>query len=123
MEYCKGKRTSTGADLTKGGVSMAVYGEKFPKRSDMDCFKLYHGTGRNTAADLPPDICKKETPESETESPNDKNTKRHLFDSLIDEFLDGGIDSDKLLIAALLYMLIKEGADIKLIIALGYILM
>lgn len=37
--------------------------------------------------------------------------------------LDGGIDSDKLLVAVLLYLLIKEGADIKLIIALGYILM
>lgn len=43
--------------------------------------------------------------------------------SFIDDFLGGGIDDDKLLIAALLYMLIKEGADIKLIIALGYILL
>ena len=42
---------------------------------------------------------------------------------MIEQFFDSRLDSDKLLIAALLYMLIKEGADIKLIIALGYILM
>ena len=46
-----------------------------------------------------------------------------MLEKILEEFWDGKIDSDKLLIAALLYMLIKEGADIKLIIALGYILM
>ena len=101
---------------------MAVYGERSSKHQDMHCFKLYHGTGRNTAADLPPDICQKEMKEHISEQQEDKNTKNRIFDSLVDEFLDDGIDSDKLLIAAILYMLIKEGADIKLIIALGYIL-
>lgn len=34
-----------------------------------------------------------------------------------------GIDTDTLLIAALLLLLLKEGGDIKLILALGYILL
>ncbi|MCH5192871.1 MAG: hypothetical protein J1F11_02845 [Oscillospiraceae bacterium] len=34
-----------------------------------------------------------------------------------------GIESDKLLLMALIYLLIKENADIKLIIALGYLLL
>jgi len=36
--------------------------------------------------------------------------------------LAGGLDSDKLLIAALLLLLMKEGGDKRLILALGYIL-
>ena len=102
---------------------MAVYREKSPKRSGIDCFKLYHGTGRNTAADLPPDIMECCNSASKSDCSEDINSKRGLFEKIIDEFFEGGIDSDKLLIAAILYMLIKEGADIKLIIALGYILM
>ena len=102
---------------------MAVYKNIFPKRPEMEYFKNYHGTSRNTAADLPPDIYEKENTASNSNNRPDNNAKKHIFDGLIDEFLDGGIDSDKLLIAAILYMLIKEGADIKLIIALGYILM
>lgn len=34
-----------------------------------------------------------------------------------------GLDKDTLLIAALLFLLIKDGGDMKLIIALGYILL
>ena len=102
---------------------MAVYGERFPKRPDRDCLNLYHGTGCSTAADLPPNLCRNSDTVNESERAEHKSDKRSFFDGLIDEFLDGGIDSDKLLIAAVLYMLIKEGADIKLIIALGYILM
>ena len=34
-----------------------------------------------------------------------------------------GIESDKLLLMALIYLLIKENADIKLILALGYLLL
>lgn len=37
--------------------------------------------------------------------------------------LSGSIDRDTLLVAALLYLLIKEGGDMKLILALGYILL
>ena len=37
--------------------------------------------------------------------------------------LGSGNDSEKLLIAALIFLLIREGADKKLIIALGYIML
>jgi hypothetical protein len=102
---------------------MAVYDLNKPRR---DNGKLYRGVYRNSAADLPPqnkckDICRKEN-EPVIGDIKPKNDKK-FFDGIIDEFFDGGVDSDKLLIAALLYILIKEGADIKLIIALGYILM
>ena len=42
---------------------------------------------------------------------------------LLGGILPDGIDSDTLLIAALLFLLLKEGGDIKLVIALGYILL
>lgn len=42
---------------------------------------------------------------------------------IIDRLLGSGTDSDKLLILALMFLLIKEGADMKLIFALGYILL
>ncbi len=37
--------------------------------------------------------------------------------------LPSGIDRDTLLIIALLFLLIKDGGDMKLILALGYILL
>ena len=71
------------------------------------------------AADIPPvDVSQKKGSvqfENEYKKQEEKN--------IVDELLGNGIDQDKLLIAALLYMLIKEGADMKLIIALGYILL
>ena len=96
---------------------MVAYGSKQPKKERMN---LYHGSHRKAAADVPP------SPDNVTrheECSNDNSSKNKLFDELIDEFFDGKIDNDKLLIGALMYMLIKEGADMKLIIALGYILM
>lgn len=97
---------------------MAVYGMNSPRREDR---RLYGGVHRASAADLPPKIACGNTCEAPAEAEKPKEKK--LFEGLIDEFFEGGIDSDKLLIAALLYILIKEGADIKLVIALGYILM
>ncbi len=41
----------------------------------------------------------------------------------LEELIGGGLDSEKLLIAALIFLLLKEGADMKLILALGYILL
>lgn len=98
---------------------MAVYRDNIPKHSDMEHFISYLGTGRNTAADLPPESCMTDNAEKN----DNKSTKKDIIGSLLEEFLDGVMDSDKLLIAAILYMLMKEGADIKLIIALGYIIM
>lgn len=49
--------------------------------------------------------------------------KKNILSGLLGDIFGGGLDSDKLLIAALLILMIKEGADIKLILALGYILL
>ena len=43
--------------------------------------------------------------------------------SLSEIFSGNSQDSDKLLILALMFLLIKDGADMKLILALGYILL
>lgn len=44
-------------------------------------------------------------------------------DNLLEEFFGEKPDTEKLLIAALIFLLLKEKADMKLIIALGYILL
>lgn len=95
---------------------MAVYSAN---RSDKDrCGypKLYQDPRHGIAADLPPEennIKKKDT------DPGAINS----FNALLTPFLKGSSDSDLILIAALIYLLLKEKADIKLVIALGYILM
>lgn len=43
--------------------------------------------------------------------------------TLADFFGSGGVDNDKIIIIALIVILAREGADIKLLLALGYILM
>lgn len=45
------------------------------------------------------------------------------LNSLLEMFSGDNQDSDKLLILALMFLLIKDGADMKLILALGYILL
>lgn len=52
-----------------------------------------------------------------------KNNSNPLNGLLSGFFTDGKIDNDKILIIALIFILAKEGADIKLLIALGYIMM
>ena len=97
---------------------MIMYGSKYPKNEHMN---LYHGIHRKTAADVPPSSKEKESVHEERKC--EYSSQKKLFVEIIDEFFDGKIDNDKLIIGALMYMLIKEGADMKLIIALGYILM
>lgn len=61
-------------------------------------------------------------PQKESRPIEKKQTGIQL-NKIIDDFFGDSIDADKLLIAALIWLLIKEGADKKLIIALGYILL
>ena len=97
---------------------MVVFGDG---KRNMHCcgdMRIHQNCHRDIAADLPPDDkrCK--------QSDFAKNASLDLEQkNFFDELFEGCIDSDKLLIAALLYLLIKEGADIKLMIALGYILL
>lgn len=64
---------------------------------------------------------------SDADIPPDKPPQKQLPDinSLLGDLLGGGslLDRDRLLIGALLVLLAREGADIKLILALGYILL
>lgn len=52
-----------------------------------------------------------------------KNNSNPLNGLLSGIFTDGKIDNDKIIIIALIFILAKEGADLKLLISLGYILM
>lgn len=52
-----------------------------------------------------------------------KNNSNPLNGLLSGIFTDGKLDNDKIIIIALIFILAKEGADLKLLIALGYILM
>lgn len=52
-----------------------------------------------------------------------KNNSNPLSGLLSGFFTDGKLDNDKIIIIALIFILAKEGADLKLLIALGYILM
>lgn len=49
-----------------------------------------------------------------------KKTENQLA-KLAEELFGSSADTDKLLVAALILLLLKEGADTKLILALGYI--
>lgn len=53
----------------------------------------------------------------------ENSSEKKDITSLIKSIIGEKLDSDKLLIAALMIILIKEGADMKLILALGYILL
>lgn len=63
-------------------------------------------------------------PEINNNSPQvQKNYNNHLpFPEGIGKIFGGNLDSEKLTIIALIIILAKEGADMKLILALGYIL-
>ena len=63
-------------------------------------------------------------PEEQTASgPEGKNGVKERTPADIFSDIAGNIDADKLLIAALLLLLMKEGGDMRLILALGYILL
>ena len=65
--------------------------------------------------DIPP------LPDVPADAPANENSKQ--LSDLLSGLLSDGLDADKLLIAAVLLLLLYEGGDKKLLIALGYILM
>ncbi len=69
---------------------------------------------KNVQADIPP----------KSFESSEENCKKDPISSIFSGlFSNGKIDNDKLIIIALIIILAKEGADLKLLIALGYILM
>lgn len=75
----------------------------------------YSGGRFGKNADIPPSLDNISTPR-----PSDSGMS---LNNIIESIIGNSPDSDKLLILALMFMLIKEGADMKLILALGYILL
>lgn len=73
-----------------------------------------HYSGGETK-DVPP------LPEINADTPDNDSSKK--LSDLLGGLLSDGLDADKLLIAAVLLLLLHEGGDKKLLIALGYILM
>lgn len=76
-----------------------------------------HYTGGGEARDIPSDA--EVLPEKTAEEPK----KNDGLSELLKGLLTDGLDADKLLTAAVLLLLLHEGGDKKLLIALGYILM
>lgn len=60
--------------------------------------------------------------ETAEKKPTEKQMQNQLG-RLAEEIFGSALDTDKLLVAALILLLLKEGADPKLILALGYIFM
>lgn len=76
-----------------------------------------HYTGGGDARDVPADS--EVMPGKESADLRKNDSLNEMLKGLLSE----GIDADKLLIAAVLLLLLHEGGDRKLLIALGYILM
>lgn len=99
---------------------MSVYEGSMRRDAVMRSRQMY---GRE-AADVPTPV--PTLPETEISEPArsvsaPKPSKRPA--GILGGIFPDGIDTDTLLIAALLLLLLKEGGDIKLILALGYILL
>lgn len=89
-----------------------------------------YSQGHHERTDIPPPVTQTENShnrESEYSNvqnrTNTSNKKDNQISEMLGKLLNGKIDSDKLIIIALIVILIREGADMKLILALGYILL
>lgn len=85
----------------------------------------HYSQGSNTKGDMPPEKfpAEEENRRNSAEAHRMKSSNESQPFDLLDSLFHGKLDSDKLMILLLMAILIKEGADIKLIIALGYILL
>lgn len=63
---------------------------------------------------------KKDCPRAVSSNKKQNSNSNNILSGL---FSNGKLDNDKILIIALIIILAKEGADLKLLLALGYILM
>lgn len=72
-----------------------------------------------------PDISCTDTAENNTGSSNNNNGLFGLAGGFLKNLgiTDGNFDSDKMVIILMIIILAREGADLKLLLALGYILM
>lgn len=87
----------------------------------------HYSQGHSEATDLPPTPAAEEGENAAAEvkkpAPTAENKSKNPLSGIFDMLREGEIDSDKLMIIALMVILAREGADMKLILALGYILL
>lgn len=111
---------------------MAMQNRRYINKMRRDAIGRSYRAGKKcgsyTESDIPPDasdICDSAADDEKTVQPEPKPPDRIRFKNksgILEELL-GSIDKDTLLIAAMLVLLMKDGGDKRLIIALGYILM
>lgn len=87
----------------------------------------HYSTAENYKNEIPvpevPESPHEPEPHANNNNPSFKNNySKSIIPENIGKILGGSLDSEKLTIIALIIILAKEGADIKLILALGYIL-
>lgn len=109
---------------------MAVYSNRQMNKMRQDAIRrsqeMYSRSAVNSShysEDRREDTAPPAENKSAENKPTDKKQPGMQLNKFLEDFLGDSIDADKLLIAALIWLLIKEGADKKLIIALGYILL
>lgn len=102
---------------------MSVYGGYMRRDAYRRSRQMYGGAPAEPSSaaseSVPPDMPPAPEPRTERISRSGVRGPGGLLGGLLPD----GIDSDTLLIAALLLLLLKEGGDIKLLLALGYILL
>lgn len=108
---------------------MAVQNRRYINKMRQDAIRrsreMTEHTSVSADGDIPPNDRSTEIPKYEDDiksQPPPKQTVKNSLGNLLNELIGNPIDSDKLLIAAILLMLMKEGGDKRLILALGYIL-
>lgn len=81
-------------------------------------------SGQGTGDKPKPEAEKKSCEEKKGTSAAPRAKGSMGLDNLLSGFFsDGRLDNDKIILIALIVLLAREGADIKLLLALGYILM
>lgn len=95
----------------------------------------HYSQGQQNRGDMPPNQPQQESESLRKESVSFGEANRgaafsshpkkdgHMIPDVLSRMFEGKIDSDKLIIIALMVILAREGADMKLILALGYILL
>ncbi len=110
---------------------MAVYDSRHINQMKQDAIRRSQETNRRNSISAHYSEGKNEEIKKANEEHTEKQRsyiieRKHNkkdFNDILKNIFDGKIDNDKLIIIALMILLAKEGADIKLIIALGYILL
>lgn len=141
MKCNKGQRSAERLSVgERNDDLMAIYDNRQMNRMRQDAIRRsqemhrrsmvntsHYSQGHSEATDLPPTPAAEEGKNAAAEvkkpAPTAENKSKNPLSGIFDMLREGEIDSDKLMIIALMVILAREGADMKLILALGYILL